>query len=245
MIKRWVVPYARYATRELRSSLRRSWTGVRPPRVKVIGLQRTGTNYLEQLIETNTDAEVLLGSKPTSMRPIWKHAPPSQEAAARLSASGAIAVLVARDPWSWLLSLHAPGAPSWRRHMARQQPELFRGGALDAAAALEHYVRFYRGWTQAGLPFVRLEDLPAALPALATRLGLALRGRRVIEPLHVPQSPRRRRDPASLREALAAVAIAGWDDALMGGLGYSRPAPACPARSSEQPVAATDASEAA
>ena len=76
MVKRWMVPYGKYFVRSARFRIWHLLSGEAPKRIKVLGLQRTGTNYLEQLIACNTDAEVLLGTKPTSLRPIWKHALP-------------------------------------------------------------------------------------------------------------------------------------------------------------------------
>ncbi len=222
MVKRWIVPYGRYFARSARFRVRHLLSGEVPKRVKVLGLQRTGTNYLEQLIACNTDAEVLLGTKPTSLRPIWKHTLPQGPSIEALRASGVDAVLVSKHPYDWVLSLHTSGeTPSWKRQTAGIHPELFRDGRPCVEVAMKLYREFYGGWVQTGIPRVRLESLPAGLPRLLEQLGLAMRSDAVSEPRRVPQwKPRRAADAETRRRVIAEV-DGHWDDELMGTLGYS------------------------
>ena len=223
MVKRWIVTYSRYFARSARFRVRRLLSGETPQRVKVLGLQRTGTNYLEQLIAGNTNAEVLLGTKPTSLRPIWKHALPRDENVEALTAGNATPVLLSKHPYSWVLSLDAGGEiPSWKRQMARIHPELFQDGRPCVEVAMKLYREFYAGWLRTGIAWVRLESLPSELPRLLERLGLAMRSESVIEPRRVPQSkPRPAADSGAPRRVIAEIDRL-WDDALMETLGYTR-----------------------
>lgn len=113
--------------------------------VHIIGAQRTGTNYLVEIIRLNLTASVL----PTGDRTLcWKHALPHetrgalQPAGNAVDASGALICLIAKHPVQWVSSLRRG-----RHDLFLKHPELLdRTGELDLDRTLEFYRAFYDAW---------------------------------------------------------------------------------------------------
>jgi hypothetical protein len=123
----------------------------RPNVVHVIGLQRSGTNYVNKLLALNTDAAVI----PTGDRSIcWKHSLPWERGPGHsrtgLSAGEALrqrtdvrVLLVSKDPLTWWESIATRNAQDLF-HTRRQcrQPD----GSADITQCCLLYNAYYTSW---------------------------------------------------------------------------------------------------
>lgn len=210
-----------------------------------IGLQRTGTNYVTELVRLNLTPNVIR----TGDRSIcWKHALPRDRTPAGVSAAEAVAArpdvlvcLVAKHPLHWMASVTLRDP----QDLFLKRTALLTDGAPDVAATARFYNRFYRAWLdvlghRGGFAVVRYEDalrdprqaLAPIAAALATRVPA-----QVSVPERVPYSravPDARKaayltSRHGLGEEAVRIVDASVDDALLGALGYCRMPAAAPA----------------
>lgn len=119
------------------------------PLVHVLGLQRSGTNYLVELIRQNTTERIILTGDRTVC---WKHALPNEQSNnasySGLSAGNAVnshpeilICLIAKHPKHWLASAVKPG-----HDLLIKRKHLTNGGSPNILKLLELYREFYKGW---------------------------------------------------------------------------------------------------
>lgn len=169
-------------------------------RILLYGLQRSGTNFIEQTVLRNFDA-VFLNSDEHRDAPIQKHFrlyddksriwPKAyvndlvfEDFAAferNLDETPDVYLVISKDPYSWVLSYQ-----SWAKKCKWPPPQFHCAEEWDA---------FYAKWLEFGqqsdrIVFIRyldlLENMEGVLETLATRAGL----NRIVDPnegLHAPQ----------------------------------------------------------
>ena len=156
------------------------------PQLSLVGLQRTGTNYVEQVLRaTLQDVQITFGHG-------WKHAFQDETDIAKI---GADVVIVARHPVLWLQSclLNSP------KDIRESRSECFADDLDPVVGFAKVYNGFYRGWLEhkevIGGYLLRYEDVvehgSAALSELfLTRYKIADVSREMLTaPLSVQLSP--------------------------------------------------------
>jgi len=125
----------------------------RSPMLHVIGLQRSGTNFINKLIETNINTEVT----PTGDRTVcWKHSLPWEKGAAhsntKLDAASAIrarpevkVILVSKHPFTWWESISRRSSQDLL--LKRKDCRSPTGGA-DLYKCCALYNLYYGSWMQ-------------------------------------------------------------------------------------------------
>ncbi|CAN7663797.1 tetratricopeptide repeat protein [Bosea sp. LjRoot9] len=100
----------------------------------LVGLQRSGTNYVSSLIRERFGIDV------TTRSGVWKHAFVSECADAM---EGKRFLVVTRHPVMWLQSclLHSP------RDLVTRRPEFFKDGLDSPASFADVYSHYYSGWS--------------------------------------------------------------------------------------------------
>ncbi len=169
--------------------------------VHVIGLQRSGTNFLVELIRLNVTDKIL----PTGDRTLsWKHAMPDERRGAALPAreailkSSALVCLISKNPVQWVSSV----LRSNRHDLFLKRTDLLGADGLpDISKTAALYCRFHSLWIDVlehrfrttGVPYVlaRYEDVlnqPAnALSGIAALLGAGVAAD-ITVPAKVPYS---------------------------------------------------------
>ena len=119
--------------------------------LKIVGLQRSGTNYLEHLLRANVSEPVCHQNEPW-----WKHALPLDGlfvpgAPSHWSELDCVRViLVSKSPDSWLLSLGRDPQDQYRRRPGLRD---------DWEARLRFYAEFHWSWLAKDATHIRYEDL--------------------------------------------------------------------------------------
>ncbi|HEV7259514.1 MAG TPA: tetratricopeptide repeat protein [Bosea sp. (in: a-proteobacteria)] len=100
----------------------------------LIGIQRSGTNYVSTLLRERFGLDVTTNSR------VWKHAFVSECAG---EMEGRRFLAVTRHPVMWLQSclLHTP------RDLVTRRPEFFKGKVNDPASFADVYSHYYSGWS--------------------------------------------------------------------------------------------------
>ena len=143
-------------------------------RVKVIGLQRSGTNYVDGLIKRNFEPVVFV-----SHQVLWKH-----EFVENLGSDfppESIVVLVHKSPYSWMESLQRSAKDLWKYHdLAGPGPQIkIRRGhyeGMQLTVSVERlcdlYSRYHLGWLRSSLRTVpvALESVIADVHGVVGRL---------------------------------------------------------------------------
>jgi len=169
--------------------------------VHVIGAQRSGTNFVVELVRENlTDRVYQTGDRSLS----WKHALPSesrgasQVAGTAIRQSDALICVVVKHPIMWASSILYGGG----HDLFIKRPGLLdSNGAPRVDAVIEFYVQFYQEWL--GLLDIRKRDInrpfylcryedalanpESMVRALGDLLGLKV-GKPVVVPSVVPYS---------------------------------------------------------
>lgn len=143
--------------------------------IKVIGLQRTGTNWVQHLLAANFTEEVEFHGE----KPCWKHALPLEVSSAEFDSLRRFRIiLVAKRPEAWFYSICRVKRAAWKAQMARRRPGLFKAGEIDPLPAAKLYEQFYSAWLARlkGLRgvFVRYEDLLRSPDGSLARIGAQL-----------------------------------------------------------------------
>ena len=136
------------------------------PVVQIVGLQRSGTNWLACLLANNYDALVLSETKhdfPSTFR-------------FREDLTGVVVIYKRLDHWLNSIARFPATLP-------QQYPAIYHNGALDMVAAARLYDDFYTQWGQyPRVCLVAYEDLldraDTMTAAIAQRFGLAPIGRK-------------------------------------------------------------------
>ena len=120
------------------------------PSLSVFGLQRTGTNYVQEVLKV-----ALQGSHFTNYH-VWKHAFRDEAGAVPNDAK---VVIVARHPVLWLQSCLLNSA----KDIKQSRSEFFAGDVDPVVGFANVYNRFYGGWLErqrtAGGYLLRYEDV--------------------------------------------------------------------------------------
>lgn len=207
--------------------------------VHAIGLQRTGTNYVTELVRLNLTRNVI-GTGDRSI--CWKHALPVDKTPAGVTAAEAVTArpdaficLVAKHPLHWMASVTLRDP----QDLFMKRKVLLVDGAPDVAATARFYGRFYRKWLdllrdRGGFAIVRYEDAlrdpRSALAPVAEALGAV----GVPDPISLPgRVPYSRTVPEDRKAAYLAgehglggeterTVEANLDSCVLGELGYAR-----------------------
>jgi hypothetical protein len=207
--------------------------------VHAIGLQRTGTNYVTELVRLNLTRNVI-GTGDRSI--CWKHALPIDKTPAGVTAAEAVLgrpdaliCLVAKHPLHWMASVTLRDP----QDLFMKRKVLLVDGAPDVAATARFYGRFYRMWLdllrhRGGFAIVRYEDAlrdpRSALAPVAEALGAVGVPDHISLPERVPYS---RTVPEERKAAYLAgehglggetglTVEANLDSWVLGELGYAR-----------------------
>lgn len=138
------------------------------PTLLVVGLQRSGTNFVTEIVRNSLDGVRIIDTG--SREFFWKHALPQESGAnvsrgfqspehAIESVSNLHVVVVSKHPLSWIASISVRDSADLRY----QRPNLFdEADAIDAEAAVSFYARFHEEWRSVKqsnrITFVRYED---------------------------------------------------------------------------------------
>lgn len=206
--------------------------------VHAIGLQRTGTNYVTELVRLNLTRNVI-GTGDRSI--CWKHALPVDKtpagvtAAEAVWATDALICLVAKHPLHWMASVTLRDP----QDLFMKRKVLLVDGVPDVAATARFYGRFYRKWLdllrdRGGFAIVRYEDAlrdpRSALAPVAKALGAVGVPDHITLPGRVPYS---RTVPEGRKAAYLAgdhglggdterIVEANLDSCVLDELGYAR-----------------------
>lgn len=120
--------------------------------VHVVGLQRSGTNFLSELVRCNVTANVLRSGDHSIC---WKHALPSESVPnakshgfsvgdACLRRPDALLCVIAKHPYVWATSARRPG-----HDLLDRRPYLRNAsGRVNIAMLARLYARFHREWLE-------------------------------------------------------------------------------------------------
>lgn len=122
---------------------------------KIIGLQRTGTNWLEHLIYDNFNVKVYFAG---DLRICFKHAMPDEYLFSKskeniinqktkvidsvINDSSLLCIIIIKDPLLWLNSIH-----SNQVDLSFYRPQIFRNKKIVDIKALDLYFNFYEKWS--------------------------------------------------------------------------------------------------
>lgn len=165
--------------------------------IKVVGLQRSGTNYLTELLKANFEANVY----DDPLQPFFKHAFPKQT---RIQLNSGViydtpmypkdytevkVVFVHKKFRHWFKSIER-----FEADLKIKQPSLYnREGELCRSKAEQLHDSFYNAWTQYAdvvVPYESLiKDLTGTLDDIAMVLGIKPKHDTYIDVETVPHSP--------------------------------------------------------
>jgi hypothetical protein len=203
----------------------------------ILGLQRSGTNYLASLLKDNLHVNVL----PSGDRSIcWKHALPSEPTPQQCSAAEGVIrhskvfiALVAKHPLHWVASITLRNP----QDLFLKRKALLNDGLPSLSHVCALYENFYRSWLdildgRGRYCLVRYEELLAA-PATGIRNFATALGMRpppsMVSINAVPYSGRRDQDNLAyylngehgLEDDAAVSVTANIDTNLLHRMGYS------------------------
>lgn len=148
-------------------------------RIKILGLQRSGTNWIEFLIRRNLDVYVY--SSP--LVPFFKHALPDESIINRYK-SGELVITevpsqyVHDNPDELFIIIRKPldkWIASIRRNPAdlhQKRPEIFSAAGVDIKKAGELYTGYHSGWMALNAPNVLFTDYVGVLKDYSSFLEL-------------------------------------------------------------------------
>jgi hypothetical protein len=213
--------------------------------IHVLGLQRSGTNYVVELARSNLRCETLTTGDRTIC---WKHALPDETGPnashTGLSAGEAVLrrndlliVLVAKHPFQWVSSVTKRNA----QDIFLKRKQLLVEDKPSILKMMQLYSAFYRSWlnllsseNESKYIFVRYEDALLNPQQTVSRIGDYAEASPVAEtrlPERVPfnrafsQSDRARYEQFAhgLEGETISEIMASWDDRLMKTMGYAFP----------------------
>jgi len=129
-------------------------------KIQIIGLQRSATNYVEQLIRLNYKVEVFPNSKNEIYTDIvWKHSLPFPDVIGKLNKSEILTIVIQKELSKWLISISND-----KQDIDTKYPVDYPNRLTDL------YKKFYRHWEEAKIKNKETIDYKNLLLSFRDRL---------------------------------------------------------------------------